>query len=439
MRRPARGVLSALLFCLLVAPPVVRAADQDDTMRALAEVIEQVKSRYVGAVDAQKLRADAIRGMLQGLDPYSDYLDADAYRELKQDNGGRFGGLGMEVGMDAGAVRVVSAYEDSPAYQAGVRAGDLITRMDDVAVEGMTLDQAIRRARGEPDTTIALTVLHEGDSDPRVVNIKRAIIQSRSVKSALVGANYAYARITHFDQRTPALLLGALDRMYRESAGSLKGVLLDLRDNPGGLLKSAVGVSSIFMPDDSLVVYTEAAAAESRLRLETSEKSYLRAGAEDAQDVLPYLKNVPLVVLVNAGSASASEVLAGALQDQHRAIIAGTQTFGKASVQVLVPLSDGSALKLTTAHYLTPAGQRIQGKGVTPDRVIDRPRIATAQDGKAATPEGKAVRVANAACRADAFVRKDGAVIAGIVGTADDCQLARALELLHKLPVMARN
>ena len=426
------GAIGLFAMFLCAGPSLAEPVSQDATLRALTEAIEQVKARYVGSVDRQKLVADAIRGMLQGLDPYSDYLDADAYRELKQENGGRFGGLGMEVGMDSGTVRVISAYEDSPSFQAGLRPGDRITRMNDVSVAGLTLDQAIRRARGEPDTSIALTVFHPGDDEPHVVTVKRAIIQSRSVKSALLGSGYGYARITHFDQRTPESLLAALAQMS-QGADGLKGLLLDLRDNPGGVLKSAVGVSSIFLPDDSLVVYTEAAAAESRMRLATSEKLYLRNGATDALAQLPGFKTLPLVVLVNSGSASAAEVLAGALQDQHRAIVAGTQTFGKASVQVLVPLSDGAALKLTTAHYLTPAGQRIQGKGVTPDRILEAPRSPVITD--ALTLEEKGGDAAM--CSTMESVRVASAI--GPTGAGEDCQVVRALELLRHLPVMARN
>ncbi len=433
-RLAVHGVAGGLFVLILSGSPAfAEAGAQDATLRALTEAIEQVKSRYVGSVDGQKLVADAIRGMLQGLDPYSDYLDADAYRELKQDNGGRFGGLGMEVGMDAGSVRVMSAYEDSPAFQAGLRPGDRITRMNDVSVAGLTLEQAIRRARGEPDTSIALTVFHPGDDVPHEVTVKRAIIQSRSVKFTLLDSGYGYAKITHFDQRTAESLLAALAQMA-QGAGALKGVLLDLRDNPGGLLKSAVGVSSIFLPDDSLVVYTEAAAAESRMRLQTSEKQYLRNGSTEAVMQLPYLKTLPLVVLVNSGSASAAEVLAGALQDQHRATIAGTQTFGKASVQVLVPLADGAALKLTTAHYLTPAGQRIQGKGVTPDHILEAPRAATVIAGAAVLEEkgGDA-----ALCSTADSLR--AAAATGQPGAGDDCQLVRALDLLRHMPVIARN
>ncbi|HVY05377.1 MAG TPA: S41 family peptidase [Burkholderiales bacterium] len=431
----------AIVLALLLGSTALRAeeAESDDaSLRSLTEAIEQVKARYVNSVDERKLVANAIRGMLQTLDPYSDYLDPDAYRELKQENGGRFVGLGMEVAMEAGAVRIVSAYEDAPAFQAGLRAGDRIIRLDDVSVEGMTLDQAIRRSRGEPDTTIALTVLRKGDGGSRVVNVKRSLIQSHSVKSALLDSGYAYAKISGFNQRTAEMLLTALAQMSRQSGNGLKGVLLDLRDNPGGLLKSAVGVSSIFLPDDELVVYTESVAEESRMRLRTSEKQYFRGTPAEALRELPYLKTVPVVVLVNSGSASASEVLAGALQDQHRATIVGTQTFGKGSVQVLVPLSDGSALKLTTAHYLTPAGQKIQGKGVTPNRIIaqvDASSTATgniAMDAPRATVGDATCAMANALAIADLPIAKNSA-------NPLDCQLARALELLRHLPVIARN
>ena len=409
-------------------------------MRAVAEAIKQVKAKFVGAIDEQKLAADAIRGMIQGLDPFSDYLEPEAYRELKQDNGGKFGGLGMEVGMEAGAVRIVSTFEDSPAFRAGLRPGDLITRLNDVSVEGMTLDQAIQRARGEPDTSIALTVLRSGDNEPRVMNLKRAIIQSRSVKSALLGSGYGYLRITHFNQRTADSMLTALVDMARQSGSDLKGVLLDLRDNPGGLLKSAVAVSSVFLPDESLVVYTEASAAESRMRLQTSEAQYLHASRAEYLKQLPDLKTLPLVVLVNSGSASAAEIVAGALQDHRRATVLGTQTFGKGSVQVLVPLADGAALKLTTAYYFTPNGQRIQGKGVTPDKVIEQAAIDTSAGVKPAALETKSVKAGESACSMpDTLDAQDAALLLAIPISSDDCQLGRAMELLRHLPVLARS
>ena len=371
---------------------------EDAAVRALAEVVKQVKARYVGQIDDQKLAADAIRGMIQGLDPYSEYLEPDAYRELKQDNSGTFAGLGMEVGMEAGAIRVVTAFEDAPAFQAGLRPGDLITKLNDVSVDGLTLDQAIQRTRGDPDTSITLTVMRKGDIGPHVVSVRRAIIQNRSVKSALLGSGYGYIKITHFNRRTADSMLAALSGMIRQSDSGLKGVLLDLRDNPGGLLKSAVAVSSVFLPDDSLVVYTEAIAPESRMRLQTSEDKYLHASRAEYLKDLPDLKTLPVVVLVNSGSASAAEIVAGALQDHRRATVAGTQTFGKGSVQVLLPLAEGAALKLTTAHYFTPSGRRIQGKGVTPDKLIEQQASDSAAGVKPAALEAKAVKAGEPAC-----------------------------------------
>lgn len=419
---------------------VADGAPQDSTVRALAEAIAQVKAKYVGAIDDRKLAADAIRGMIQGLDPFSDYLEPEAYLELKQNNGGKYFGLGMEVGMEAGAVRVVSTFEDSPAFQAGLRPGDLITRLNEVSVEGLTLDQAIQRVRGEPDTSVALTVLRKGDSEPRVMNLKRAIIQSRSVKSALLGSGYGYIKITHFNQRTADSMLAALAELLRESGSGLKGVLLDLRDNPGGLLKSAVAVSSVFLPDDSLVVYTEAAAAESRMRLQTSEGQYLHASRAEYLKRLPDLKTLPLVVLVNSGSASAAEIVAGALQDHRRATVVGAQTFGKGSVQVLVPLADGAALKLTTAYYFTPNGRRIQGIGVTPDKVIEQAAIDTAAGMKPAALETKSVKAGQSACAMpEPLDAQDAALLLAIPVSSDDCQLGRAMELLRHLPLLARS
>ena len=433
------GVLSMVIAC--ASPAFADGTTASDaTLRALAEAIEQIKAKYVGSVDERKLAADAIRGMTQGLDPYSDYLEPDAYRELKQDNGGRFGGLGMEVGMEAGAVRIVSTYEDSPAFQAGLRPGDLITRLNEVSVEGMTLDQAIQRARGEPDTSIVLTVLRKGELEPRVVTLRRAMIQSRSVKSALLDSGYGYVKITNFNQRTADAVLTALAEMGRQSGSGLKGVLLDLRDNPGGLLRSAVGVSSVFLPDDSLVVYTEATATESRMRLQTSETLYLHPSKAEYMKQLPQLRTLPLVVLVNSGSASAAEIVAGALQDHRRATVVGTQTFGKGSVQVLLPLAGGAALKLTTALYLTPKGQRIQGKGVTPDKVIEQSTANAGVGVKPASLESNS-NAGNSACAAvGVHGQGDAALLALMPGNSDDCQLGRALDLLRHLPqLLARN
>jgi carboxyl-terminal processing protease len=430
----------ALCFSLTLANCGIAFAEpsaQDPVYRAVAEAIEQVKAKYVGAIDDQKLIANAIRGIVQGLDPYSDYLEPEAYRELRQENSGKFGGLGLEVGMEAGVVRVVSTFEDSPASRAGLQPGDLITRLNDTSVEGLTLDQTIQRARGEPDTTVALTVLRKGEAQPLVFTLKRAIIQSRTVKSALLGSGYGYVRISNFNQRTADLTLSALTDLYRQNGGSLNGLLIDLRDNPGGLLKSAVAVSSLFLQDDSLVVYTEAATAESRMRLHTNEEQYLHKDGAEKLKQFPDLKNLPLVLLVNSGSASAAEILAGALQDQHRATVAGTQTFGKGSVQVLVPLADGAALKLTTAYYFTPNGRRIQGKGVTPDAVIDA--LAIDATGAIKPASHATASPVQTACGNSTTANTSVVPDAKNPAIADDCQLQRAVELLRHLPILARS
>jgi carboxyl-terminal processing protease len=407
---------------------------KDPAIRALAEAIEQVRTKYVGIVDDKKMVSDAIRGIVQGLDPFSDYLEPSSYSELREDNSGKFGGLGLEVGMDSGAARVVATIEDSPASRAGLQPGDLITRMDGVSLEGLTLDQTIRRARGEPDTSIALTVLRKGQAQPNVITLKRAIIQSRSVTSALLGSGYGYIRISSFTQRTAESTATELAQLYRKGGGSLKGLLIDLRDNPGGLLRSAVAVSSIFLPKDSLVVYTEAAHAESRMRLRTSEDQYQPKGRDELLKQIPDLKTLPLVVLVNSGSASASEIMAGALQDYRRATVVGTQTFGKGSVQVIVPLEDGAALKLTTAYYFTPNGRQIQGKGVTPDTLLDQLAIDRAAGIKPAVHGTAPPDTTSLAC---GYSAADAPVADAVVG--NDCQLLRAIELLRLLPVLTHS
>jgi carboxyl-terminal processing protease len=419
-----KGLLLGFAFAIFAQAVPVAAADQPeefDAVREFAEAYDQIKSRYADRPDDRELVANAIRGMLAALDPFSDYLDPDAYDELRQETGGVFGGLGMEVSLEKEAVKVISAFEDSPAYRAGLRAGDLITRLDESDVAGLTLEQAVRHARGEPDTSVALTVLRKGDAEPRIVTVRRAIIQARSVKSARIDTAYFYLKITYFHKHTAEKMLAALAGAYRQ-AGALKGVVLDLRDNPGGVLRSAVAVSATFLPEDALVVYTDSASERSRMRLVA--KPVYGAGGEDYSKTLrAALKSVPLVVLVNGGSASAAEVVAGALQSHDRATIVGTRTFGKGSVQIVVPLSDGSALKLTTAYYHTPDGRRIQGNGLIPDIAVEQPPI----------------EATSAACGepavADAPAPKDaaGAPAPNIAPAEGDCQFERAVEFLRHL------
>lgn len=394
-----------------------QAAKQSPALREFLEAYEQIRSRYVDRLDEGRLLADAIRGMVANLDPFSDYLDSDAYDDLRRETGGTFGGLGMEVSMEGSAVKVITAFEDSPAYHAGLRPGDLITRLGESDIAGLTLEQVIQRARGEPDTSIALTVLRRGDTEPRIVTIRRAIIPARSVKIASIDDAYVYLRVTDFHRQTANLLFAALETAYPRP-DALKGVILDLRDNPGGVLGSAVAVSAIFLPQDALVVYTESASELSRMRLVANAHVDPDEPGQ-SRPLLAVLKRVPLVVLVNGGSASAAEIVAGSLQSHNRATLVGARTFGKGSVQAVFPLGDGSALKLTTAYYHTPDGRRIEGSGVVPDIPVEQPA------------EGSA-----AVClRADALVASASPTELSNPGIAaiPDCQFARALGFLRHL------
>ncbi len=350
-------------------------------LRAFTDVFARIKSDYVEPVDDKKLITEAINGMLAGLDPHSAYLDAEAFKDLQVGTQGEFGGLGIEVGMEDGFVKVVSPIEDTPAYRAGLKTGDLIIKLDDTPVKGMKLDDAVKRMRGKPGTQIRLTILRKGEAKPFVVPITRAVIKIRSVKFKLVEPGYGYVRVTQFQEHTGALLVESLQKLYKENKAPLKGLVLDLRNDPGGLLNGAVAVSAAFLKPDSLVVYTEGRAEDSRMRLTASRENYLRPMQADYLKNLPEgVKTVPMVVLVNGGSASASEIVAGALQDHKRAVVMGTQTFGKGSVQTILPLGNDTAIKLTTARYFTPSGRSIQAKGIEPDIRVEDPDNPTDED-----------------------------------------------------------
>lgn len=344
-----------------------------EELRAFAEIFGKIKSDYVEPVDDKKLLTEAINGMLSGLDPHSAYLDADAFKDLQAGTQGEFGGLGIEVGMEDGFVKVISPIEDTPAYRAGLKSGDLIIKLDDTTVKGMTLNEAVKRMRGKPDTQITLTVLRKGENKPMTLTLTRAIIKVQSVKYKLVEPGYPYVRITQFQEHTVEDLAKALKTLHDENNGPFKGLILDLRNNPGGLLNAAVGVSAAFLPKGELVVYTEGRTPDARMRLTANPENYTKGGPkEDALKNLPAdAKTVPMVVLVNGGSASASEIVSGALQDHKRAIILGTQTFGKGSVQTILPMNNGTAIKLTTARYFTPKGRSIQAKGIVPDIMVE--------------------------------------------------------------------
>jgi carboxyl-terminal processing protease len=354
-----------------------------EDLRAFTEIFGKIKNDYVEPVEDKKLIVEAINGMLSGLDPHSAYLDAEAFKELQVGTQGEFGGLGIEVGMEDGFVKVVSPIEDTPAFKAGLKSGDLIIKLDDTPVKGMTLNDAVKRMRGKVGTDITLTVMRKGESKPIIVSITRAVIKIRSVKHKLVEPDYGYVRITQFQEHTGDNLIAALKDLGEKNGGPIKGLVLDLRNDPGGLLNTAVGVAGAFLKPGELVVYTDGRTDDAKMRLTNAREHYLRPGESDYLKNLPaWTRAVPMAVLVNGGSASASEIVAGALQDHKRALVVGTQSFGKGSVQTILPLNNGTAIKLTTARYFTPNGRSIQAKGITPDLVIEEGTVSQNSDEK---------------------------------------------------------
>ena len=365
------GVLVSLNFSAL-AEKVTTSQLPIDDLRVFAEVFSKVKSDYVEPVEDKKLINEALTGMLAGLDPHSTYMDADGYKDLQAGTQGEFGGLGIEVAMEEGLVKVVTPIEDSPAYKAGLKSGDLISKLDDTQIRGLTLNDAVKKMRGKPDTPIVLTILRKGETKPLTFTLMRAVIKTQSVKNKYIEKDYAYIRVTQFQEHTGEDLAKALTSLQAQNKGPFKGLVLDMRNNPGGLLDSAVGVSAAFLPKNDLVVYTEGRIADSKMKLNANPMDYARRGKGDyLKDVPESYKKTPMVVLINAGSASASEIVAGALQDHKRATILGIQSFGKGSVQTILPMNNGSAIKLTTARYFTPNGRSIQAKGIVPDIAVD--------------------------------------------------------------------
>ncbi len=353
-----------------------------EELRAFTDVFARIKSDYVEPVEDKKLINEAINGMLTGLDPHSAYLDAEGFKDLQVGTQGEFGGLGIEVGMEDGFVKVVSPIEDTPAFKAGVKPGDLIVKLDDTPVKGMTLNDAVKRMRGKPGSNIKLTIVRKGVDKPLVLTLTRAVIKIRSVKSKLLESGYGYVRVTQFQEHTGELLADALNALYKDNKMPLQGLILDLRNDPGGLLNGAVAVTAAFVKPDSLVVYTDGRTEDAKMRLTASRENYLRPMQLDYMKNLPAgVKQVPMVVLVNSGSASASEIVAGALQDHKRAVVMGTRTFGKGSVQTILPLGNGTAIKLTTARYFTPNGRSIQAKGIEPDIVVEDPAMPEDEEG----------------------------------------------------------
>jgi carboxyl-terminal processing protease len=369
------GVLMSASFAAHADKDTPTAPLPIEELRAFTEVFGRIKSDYVEPVTDKKLLTEAINGMLNGLDPHSAYLDAEAFKELNDTTHGEFGGLGIEVGMEDGLVKVVSPIEDTPAFQAGIKTGDLIIKMDDTLVKGLSLNDAVSHMRGKAGSKIILTISRKNETKLLTFTLTRAIIKVQSVKSKQIESGYGYVRITQFQEQTGENLATALEALYKQNQGSLKGLVLDLRNDPGGLLTSAVGVSAAFLNKDALVVYTEGRTDDAKMQLTANPQNYARSNSgKDYLSKLPEaIKSVPLIVLVNGGSASASEIVAGALQDHKRAIIMGTQTFGKGSVQTILPLGNNTGIKLTTARYYTPNGRSIQAKGIEPDILVEDP------------------------------------------------------------------
>ncbi len=342
-----------------------------EELQQLAAVFGMVKSDYVEPVDEKKLITDAIGGMVSGLDPHSQYFDKKTFKEFREGTTGRFVGVGIEIGMEDGLVKVVSPIEGSPAFRAGIKSGDLITKIDDTLVKGLTMDQAVKRMRGEPNTKVVLTVFRKAESRSFPVTITREEIRVQSVRGKVMEPGYGWIRVSQFQDRTVEDFVRKVEEIYKQDA-HLKGLVLDLRNDPGGLLEASVAISAAFLPHDAVVVTTNGQISESKAVFKASPEFYLRRGGADPLRRLPEaLKSVPLVVLVNEGSASASEIVAGALQDHKRATIMGAQSFGKGSVQTVRQLSPDTALKITTARYYTPSGKSIQARGIVPDVMLD--------------------------------------------------------------------
>jgi carboxyl-terminal processing protease len=424
-----------------------------DELRQLADVYGLIKSDYVEPVQDKKLLSDAIAGMVASLDPHSVYLDEKDFAEMRETVEGKFVGVGVEVAMEDGYVKIVSPIEDTPAFKAGIKAGDLITRIDNVPVKGLTLDEAISRMRGEPHSKVLLTIARRGADTPWVVPVERQEIHMASVKARLVEPGYAWLRISQFQEETVDELASKIKELYAQNP-NIKGLVLDLRNDPGGLLQSAIGVSSAFLPQNEAIVSTKGQLAEFNTTYYGRRDFYaLKPGADPLAKLPAALKTVPMVVLVNTGSASASEIVAGALQDYKRAIVMGSQTFGKGSVQTLRQLTENTAVKLTTARYYTPKGRSIQARGIVPDLAVDetaegdglnalRVREADLDHHLSNEGEAKAVGKNGAISAKRDELEEEQRALAMLKNSAppefggkDDFQLAQAINHFKGLPV----
>ncbi|MBP5979456.1 MAG: S41 family peptidase [Halomonas sp.] len=421
---PAKRLLATLLpIALLSAPlpllaqPASQSAADDlplEEIQTFAEVFERIKRGYVEEVDDRTLLRNAMRGMLSELDPHSAYLDEEEYQSLRETTQGEFGGIGIEVGMENGQLVVVTPIDDTPASRAGLLSRDVIIAINGTPTESMSLQEAVTMMRGEPGSELRIAVLRSGEETPRTFTLNREVIRSESVKHELLEPGYGYLRISQFQTRTTEQARQAIERMMREQP--LEGLILDLRNNPGGILQAAAGVADLFL-DDGLIVYTEG-------RLSDTELSFSASPDTPAGDI-------PLVVLINSGSASAAEIVAGALQDQRRGVIMGTDSFGKGSVQQIMPLGNGEGLKLTTALYYTPNGRSIQAQGIVPDVEVVRGRLEVAES-------RLELRESDLGGHLDAQQPATQARMSATERLRDDYQMSEALNLLKALNVVDR-
>lgn len=419
--------IALLSVPLIAAPPQAMAQTLDslpnpseadelplEEIQTLAEVFERIKRAYVEEVDDSTLLRNAMRGMLSELDPHSTYLDEEEFKSLRESTQGEFGGIGIEVGMENGQLTVITPIDDTPASEAGLMSRDIIIGIDGSPTESLSLQEAVNLMRGEPGTQLTISILRSGEDSPREFTLTREVIRTESVKHELLEPGYGYLRISQFQARTAAQAHEALQNMADETE-ELKGLVLDLRNNPGGVLQSAVDVADLFL-DEGLVVYTEG-------RLSDAQMEFSATPDTPAADI-------PLVVLINGGSASAAEIVAGAIQDQRRGVIMGTDSFGKGSVQQIMPLGNGEGLKLTTALYYTPNGRSIQAQGIEPDVEVVRGRLEVADSRRQlreADLEGHLRSQGEARERQEVSER-----------LRDDYQLGEALNLLKALNVVDR-
>ena len=425
-----------------------------EELQQLAAVFGMIKNDYVEPVDEKKLINDAISGMVAGLDPHSQYFDKKSSKELRESMGGKFVGIGIEMGMEDGLAKVVSPIEGSPAFRGGLKSGDLITRIDETTVRGLTIDQAVKRMRGEPNTKVTLTIYRPAESRTFPITLVREEIRTVSVRARMVEPGYGWIRVSQFQDRTVDDFVKKAEELYKQDP-NLKGLVVDLRNDPGGLLDAAVALSAAFLPSNVVVVTTNGQTSDARSSFRASPEFYARRGGPDPLKRLPAaMKTVPLVVLVNEGSASASEIVAGALQDHKRATIMGSQTFGKGSVQTFRPLGPDTGLKITTSRYYTPSGKSIQAKGILPDvfldetlegnvyaalrmREADLDKHLQGADEKKDAAREKAREEARKKLEEQIAKTKEPAKPLPEFGTADDFPLQQALNQLRGLPVIA--